>query len=93
MRLLLGLLCTFSGLSVLSLWSAAAIAAEESARPNVLLIVCDDLNSHVSTSGYEPIKTPVIDRLAASGMTFRRAYCQYSVCGPSRASFLSGLYP
>jgi len=62
-------------------------------RPNVLLIVCDDLNTHVSTSGYPHISTPAFDKLAAAGMTFRRAYCQYPVCGPSRASFLHGLYP
>jgi len=62
-------------------------------QPNVLFIVCDDLNTHVSTSGYPHISTPAFDELAASGMTFRRAYCQYPVCGPSRASFLHGLYP
>lgn len=62
-------------------------------QPNVLFIVCDDLNTHVSTSGYPHISTPAFDSLAASGMTFRRAYCQYPVCGPSRASFLHGLYP
>ena len=62
-------------------------------KPNVLVIVCDDLNRHVSTSGYQPIQTPALESLAASGLTFRRAYCQYPVCGPSRASFLSGLYP
>ena len=63
------------------------------AKPNLLLIVCDDLNTHVSTSGYPHIKTPHLDRLAKAGITFNRAYCQYPVCGPSRASFLSGLYP
>ncbi len=62
-------------------------------RPNVLFIVCDDLNRHVSIAGYQPIKTPALERLAADGLTFQRAYCQYPVCGPSRASFLSGLYP
>ncbi|MCP4847054.1 MAG: sulfatase, partial [Verrucomicrobiaceae bacterium] len=61
--------------------------------PNVLFIVCDDLNTHVAPSGYTPIQTPSLDSLAAKSMTFRRAYCQYPVCGPSRASFLSGLYP
>lgn len=79
---LLALLCS-------ALLQTAAIAK----RPNVLLIVCDDLNTHVSTSGYPDINTPAFDRLAAAGMTFRRAYCQYPVCGPSRASFLHGLYP
>ncbi|MDA1068105.1 MAG: sulfatase [Verrucomicrobia bacterium] len=62
-------------------------------RPNVLFIVCDDLNTHVSTSDYPYISTPAFDELAERGMTFKRAYCQYPVCGPSRASFLSGLYP
>lgn len=62
-------------------------------RKNVLFIVCDDLNTHVSPSGYEPIHTPTLAGLASESMTFRRAYCQYPVCGPSRASFLSGLYP
>ncbi|MEE2937702.1 MAG: sulfatase-like hydrolase/transferase [Planctomycetota bacterium] len=69
----------------------ATVAMAE--RPNVLFIVCDDLNTHVSTSGYPHISTPAFDDLAAAGMTFRRAYCQYPVCGPSRASFLHGLYP
>ena len=62
-------------------------------RPNVLFIVCDDLNTHVSTSGYSPIHTPTIQQLAENSMTFSHAYCQYPVCGPSRASFLYGLYP
>jgi iduronate 2-sulfatase len=72
---------------------AGAQAAERDARPNVLFIVCDDLNTHVSSSGYPHIKTPAFDRLAKTGMAFGRAYCQYPVCGPSRASFLHGLYP
>lgn len=66
---------------------------EPASRPNVLFIICDDLNSHVSTSGYGRTRTPSFDRLAASGVTFNRAYCQYPVCGPSRASLLHGLYP
>jgi len=70
------------------------VRAASSARSlNVLFIVCDDLNTHVSTSEYPYISTPNFDRLARDGMTFHRAYCQYPVCGPSRASFLHGLYP
>ena len=60
---------------------------------NVLFVVCDDLNTHVSPSGYEHIQTPTLDAFAAESQTFRRAFCQYPVCGPSRASFMSGLYP
>lgn len=75
---------------LLALLANSALAAD---RPNVLFVVCDDLNRHVSTAGYEPIQTPAFKSLAAAGQTFHRAYCQYPVCGPSRASFLSGLYP
>lgn len=62
-------------------------------KPNVLFIICDDLNSHVSTSGYEHIRTPNLDKLATKSRVFNRAYCQYPVCGPSRASLLHSLYP
>lgn len=62
-------------------------------KKNVLLIVCDDLNTHVSTSGYAQIQTPTLAGFAEEAMTFKRAFCQYPVCGPSRASFLNGLYP
>jgi len=62
-------------------------------RKNVLFIVCDDLNTHVSPSGYDAVKTPTLAKFASEAMTFNRAFCQYPVCGPSRASFLNGLYP
>lgn len=62
-------------------------------KKNVLLIVCDDLNTHVSPSGYDHIKTPTLAKFASNAMTFNRVFCQYPVCGPSRASFLNGLYP
>lgn len=75
------------GLALLPALTAGA------APPNILFIVCDDLNTHVTPSGYSPIITPGLTRLAEQAMTFNRAYCQYPVCGPSRASFLTGLYP
>jgi len=62
-------------------------------KTNILLIVCDDLNTHVSTSGYSPISTPTLAAFARESTSFKRAFCQYPVCGPSRASFLNGLYP
>ena len=80
-------------LAVVFLLAGALAATAAQPNLNVLFIVCDDLNTHVSTSGYPHIKTPAFDQLADAGMTFRRAYCQYPVCGPSRASFLHGLYP
>ncbi len=65
----------------------------DTAAPNILFIVCDDLNTHVSTSGYDQIQTPQFDELAGDAMSFSHAFCQYPVCGPSRASFLYSLYP
>lgn len=62
-------------------------------RPNVLIVICDDLGSRITPVGYDGARTPTMDRLAKEATIFRRAYCQYPVCGPSRASFLSGLYP
>ena len=80
--------------SFLPIFAAAAVTSlSVQAKPNVLFVVCDDLNTHVSTSGYEPILTPNLAGFAKESMTFNRAFCQYPVCGPSRASFLSGLYP
>ncbi|MBK1879005.1 sulfatase [Pelagicoccus mobilis] len=78
---------------ILSLSIPFVFAFGKSEQPNVLFIVCDDLNTHVSTSGYEHIKTPAFDKLAETGMTFNRAYCQYPVCNSSRTSFLHSLYP
>ncbi|MFC1758397.1 sulfatase [Planctomycetota bacterium] len=61
---------------------------------NVLFIISDDLTSTaLSCYGNEICETPNIDRLAARGTRFTRAYCQGTYCGPSRASFMSGYYP
>ena len=61
-------------------------------RPNVLFIAVDDLRPELGTYGTDVI-TPNIDRLAASGVRFDQAYCQQAVCGASRLSLMSGLYP
>ncbi len=74
-------------------FAARGFAAETAQKPNVLLIISDDLNCRLGAYGAAEAKTPNIDRLAARGVRFDRAYCNYPVCNVSRTSFLSGRYP
>jgi arylsulfatase A-like enzyme len=75
----------------LGLGESAAVAAD---KPNVILIVCDDLNDYIEGLGGHPqARTPNIDRLSQSGVSFTQAHCSIPICAPSRSSFLTGLYP
>jgi choline-sulfatase len=70
------------------------LSAQEQVKPNVLFIISDDLTATaVGSYGNEIVQTPNIDRLASEGTRFTRAYSQFPVCGPSRASLMFGYYP
>lgn len=62
-------------------------------HPNILFIAVDDLRPELGTYGVKPVRSPNIDRLAAEGLQFNRAYCNIPVCGASRASILTGTRP
>jgi len=77
--------------SILMVLPCMASSAE---RPNVLLIAVDDLNDFPTfVNRYPDALTPNMDRLAESGTVFTKAICQFPLCGPSRASIMTGMHP
>ncbi len=80
-------------LTILAVHEASAQTSPAEAKPNVLLIIADDLRPDLTCYGVDGVSSPHIDRLATWGIRFERAYCQYPVCNPSRVSMLTGLRP
>ena len=75
-------------------WSISAAAVPDTSKMNILFLDIEDCRADVwGCYGNSICKTPNIDRLAATGVRFDRAYCQYVCCNPSRSSFLTGLRP
>ncbi len=81
----------FLPILILAVGSLTSIAAAE--KPNILLIIADDLNCELGCYGSANAKTPHIDAFARTAMRFERAYCQAPLCNPSRSSLLTGLRP
>jgi len=90
---LLALTVWFLGGASLAM-AADPAPADAKSRPNLLFIAVDDLNDWIGAlGGYEGVKTPNLDRLAARSVTFTRAYCSAPACNPSRASLMTGRRP
>ncbi len=83
----------FTASSVFALFLLCVPLAAVAERPNVLFIAVDDLKPAIGCYGDRLAKTPNIDRLAARGTVFERAYCMQAVCAPSRNALLTGLRP
>jgi choline-sulfatase len=80
-------------LPILTMLLVVSTCVAQPEKPNVLFLISDDLNTALSGFGHPQCQTPNLDRLAARGMKFENMHCQYPVCGASRASLMSGLYP
>ena len=81
------------GMFIIASHSFGQNRSQKPDKPNILFIVVDDLRPELGCYGKTNIKSPNIDRLASTGNIFVNAYTGYPVCGPSRASLLSGIYP
>ncbi len=90
------MLATLRSLMVIGLslvMMTGLLAAESRRRPNVIFILTDDMRADaMSLAGNPHVRTPNIDRLGKEGVYFRNAFCTTSLCSPSRASILGGLY-
>jgi len=90
------LLMMAGGAAMSALEPAISVARRRSGRRrkmNVLFIAVDDLRPQLGCYGFKHIISPNIDRLARRGLLFESTYCQQAVCGPTRASLLSGVRP
>jgi arylsulfatase A-like enzyme len=83
----------FLALAALLLLATTGAHAADPKRPNVLFILCDDLRwNALGCAGHPTLKTPNIDRIANEGVRFANTFCTTSLCSPSRASILTGVY-
>lgn len=90
-------MCIFAGIALITACNDARVEENQAPEPmkkNVVMIIVDDLNDWVGVMGGHPdTKTPNMDRLAAEGTLFMNAHATAAICGPSRASVMTGLRP
>jgi len=79
-------------LAALLLLAVPAVSGQDR-RPNVLFLISDDMRAVLGCQGDPLARTPNLDKLAAGGILFDKAYCQFPLCNPSRTSMLTGRYP
>ena len=68
------------------------IPENKNQKMNVLFLIADDLNCDLGSYNHPQVISPHIDKLASKGILFENAHNQYPLCGPSRASFMTGMY-
>ncbi len=83
-----------TGAAMLALWERMSLAAQAPVKPNILVILADDLGyGDLSCYGATDLKSPNIDKLIAAGMRFDNFYANCPVCSPTRAALMTGRYP
>jgi arylsulfatase A-like enzyme len=65
---------------------------QKSHRPNIILLMAEDIGNDLSCYGHPGVKTPTLDALAAKGIRYNRFYTNASICSPSRTSIMMGMY-
>jgi arylsulfatase A-like enzyme len=86
-------LAGITGLALLPSACSQSTGKQESIRPNIVWIVCEDMNPILGCYGDKLAKTPNIDKLAESGIVFRHAYASAPICAPARSCLITGVYP
>jgi arylsulfatase A-like enzyme len=90
-RITLPLIILFTGYG--PQFTIPSAPAADAGKPNILFIASDDMRPELGCYGARHVHSPHLDRLAAGGTAFMRAYCQQAVCSPSRSSLMTGLRP